>query len=131
MSPELHELLWKTVLMLFVAAPAAGARVLLQWAVDITTRPPLGRACILFFASMLAAVTAGHVFAAIPKLAGFERAFAALTAFLAQDAFVGYAQRMPAWQRDPGQAVRDVRRWLAGKETNSKPPGPKPNENKP
>jgi hypothetical protein len=112
---ELQELLWKTVLMLCVAAPAAGARVLLQWAVDITTRPPIGRACVLFVASMLAAVTAVHALSTIPKLAGLERMIAALVGFLAQDLFVLYASRKSAWQRDPGQAFRDVRRWIAGR----------------
>jgi hypothetical protein len=37
LSPEFTDLAWKTALMLFMAAPAAGARVLLQWAVDGTT----------------------------------------------------------------------------------------------
>jgi hypothetical protein len=130
LSPELTDLIWKTALMLFVAAPAAGARVLLAWAVDATTRPPARVAFVLFVASMLAAVTAVNTLTAIPKLAGMEQVIAGLAGFLAQDAFVIYATAKTEWQKDPAKALRNLRgwagAWLAGKTDSS--PKNKPND---
>jgi uncharacterized membrane protein len=101
--------LWTALILLIWAMPAAGSRILLQWAMDKETSVPFMKGLALFAGSLLLAVTAAMICTKFEKTKGLAEVASAACSFLAQDVFVVLVAAGAYYRKKPGELINQVR----------------------